>query len=77
MGCHFLPQGIFPTQGSNLCLLHRQVDSLALSHWGSPTYFLHSLCSVYMSILIYKLLPPPTLALEMQICVPWLPAAVK
>ena len=22
MGCHFLLQGIFPTQGSNLCLLH-------------------------------------------------------
>ena len=22
MGCCFLPQGIFPTQGSNLCLLH-------------------------------------------------------
>ena len=30
-GCHFLLQGIFPTQGSNphlLCLLHWQVDSL-------------------------------------------------
>ena len=28
-GCHFLLQGIFPTQGSNLsllCFLHRQVD---------------------------------------------------
>ena len=22
VGCHSLPQGIFPTQGSNLCLLH-------------------------------------------------------
>ena len=32
-GCHFLLQGIFPTQGLNpslLCLLHRQVDSLPL-----------------------------------------------
>ena len=31
MGCHFLLQGIFPTQGLNLCflhLLHWQVDSL-------------------------------------------------
>ena len=39
MGCHFLLQGIFPTQGANLCLLrllHRQADSLPLSHWGSP-----------------------------------------
>ena len=28
MGYHFLLQGIFPTQGSNLHLLHWQVDSL-------------------------------------------------
>ena len=27
--------GIFPDQGSNLCLLHWQVDSLSLSHEGS------------------------------------------
>ena len=31
-GCHFLLQGIFLTRGSNPCLLHRQVDSLLLSH---------------------------------------------
>ena len=33
VGCNFLLQGIFPTQGSNLhllCLLHWQVDSLSL-----------------------------------------------
>ena len=35
-GCHFLLQGIFPTQGSNLHLLHWQVGSLPLSHQGSP-----------------------------------------
>ena len=29
MGCHSLLQGIFPTQGSNLCLLHWQVDCWA------------------------------------------------
>ena len=28
--------GIFPDQGSNLCLLPWQVDSLPLSHQGSP-----------------------------------------
>ena len=28
-------QGIFPTKGSNLCLLNRQADSLMLSHQGS------------------------------------------
>ena len=36
---HFLLQGIFPTQGSNLCLLRPlpwQVDYLPLSHVGSP-----------------------------------------
>ena len=31
MGCHFLLQGIFLTQGSNPCLLHWQVGSLPLS----------------------------------------------
>ena len=39
MGCHFLLQGIFPTRWSNpqlLHLLHWQVDSLPLSHLGSP-----------------------------------------
>ena len=35
-GCHFLLQGIFLTQGSNLCLLHWQVGSLSLSLQGSP-----------------------------------------
>ena len=35
-GCHFLLQGIFPTQGLNPCLLHSQADSLPLSHQGSP-----------------------------------------
>ena len=39
MGCHFLLQRIFPTQGSSLRLsrlLHWQVGSLPLSHLGSP-----------------------------------------
>ena len=38
-GCYFLLQGIFPTQGWNqrlLWLLLWQVDSLSLSHLGSP-----------------------------------------
>ena len=41
MGCHFLLQGIFPTQGLNprfLRLLHWQTDSLPLSHPGSPIF---------------------------------------
>ena len=40
MGCHFLLQGIFPTQGSNLRLLHWQADSLPLHHLGSPGEYL-------------------------------------
>ena len=34
-GLHFLLQGIFPTQGLNMRLLHWQVDSLLVSHQGS------------------------------------------
>ena len=36
VGCHAHLQGIFPTQGSNPCLLYCQADSLPLSHQGSP-----------------------------------------
>ena len=37
VGCHFLLQGIFPTQGWNPHLLHWPVDSLPLSHMGALT----------------------------------------
>ena len=40
--CHFLLQGIFPTQGSNSHLLHWQVDSSPLSHQGSYIHINHS-----------------------------------
>ena len=39
VGCHALLQGIFPTQGSNpclLCLLHWQAGSLPLIPPGEP-----------------------------------------
>ena len=36
VGCHFLLQGIFPTQGSKPHRLLWQADSLPLSHLGSP-----------------------------------------
>ena len=47
MGCHFLLQEIFLTQGMNskfLCLLHWQVDSLPLPHLGRLllTYSFHN-----------------------------------
>ena len=38
VGCHFLLQGIFPTQGSNPGLLHCTQMLYRLSHQGSPGY---------------------------------------
>ena len=38
MGGHVLLQGIFPTQGSNLGLLHWQADSLLSEPPGKPSY---------------------------------------
>ena len=49
MGCHFLLQGIFPTQGSNLrllCLLHWQAASLPLVPPGKP----FSLCAKHVGV---------------------------
>ena len=45
VGCHFLLQGISPTQGWNLHILHWQMDSLPLSHQGSPFHKLASAIS--------------------------------
>ena len=42
VGCHFLLQGFFPTQGLNLCLLHllhRQAGSLPLVPPGKPSIY--------------------------------------
>ena len=36
MGCHFLLQGIFPTQGLNLGLPHYKQKLYHLSHQGNP-----------------------------------------
>ena len=36
LGCHFLIQGIFPIQGSNLVFLHCRQILYRLSHQGSP-----------------------------------------
>ena len=36
MGCHFLHQGIFPTQGLNLGFLHCRRILYRLGHQGSP-----------------------------------------
>ena len=50
VGCHFLLQGIFLIQGSNLPLLHLQhwqADSLPLSHWEAPII---CMCNIYIYI---------------------------
>ena len=47
VGCHFLLQGIIPTQGLNPHLLHWQVDSLELCHQGSLCLGIHvHICGV-------------------------------
>ena len=38
VGCHFVPQGIFQTQGSNPGLLHCRQILYYLSHQGSLLY---------------------------------------
>ena len=40
--CHSLLQGIFLTQGWNLCLLHWRLDSSPLSQQGSPNHVVKS-----------------------------------
>ena len=60
VGCHFILQEIFLTQGSNLCLLcllHWQADSLSLSHPGC----LKDMLSILKCTSQYSLTPPPTL----------------
>ena len=46
VGCHFLLQRVFLTQGSNLGLLHCRQMLYCLSHKGSPVY-MHS--SLYLA----------------------------
>ena len=53
MGCHFLLQEIFPTQGSNPCLLH-------LLHWQADSLHI----SIYISAFIYFMLDLAVLGLR-------------
>ena len=47
MGCHFLLQGIFPTQGSNPCLLHCRRFFTHRDTWEAP--YRRSLIKIFMS----------------------------
>ena len=52
VGCHFPLSEIFPPQGSNLCLLNWQVDSLTLSQQGNPGPWLPRVCyhAIYLGL---------------------------
>ena len=52
VGCHFLLQGIFLTQGLNLCLLHWCVDPLPLNHLGSllSEMLIFKKCALYFVV---------------------------
>ena len=55
VGCHSLLQVIFPTQVFKPHLLHRQVDSLPLSHLGSPRVKYVGLFKENRAILSFRL----------------------
>ena len=55
--------GIFPDQGSNLCLLHRQGDSATLSYQGSPLWLLLSLVSHHQACCLPLLTETPSISL--------------
>ena len=48
VGFPFLLQEILPTKGMNPSLLHWQVDSLQLTHQGSPTLY-SAICQLYLN----------------------------
>ena len=60
MGCHFLLQGIFPTQGLNWGLLHCRQILYQLSYKGSPTnkQTLGNALKAINRFQVHKQLPP-------------------
>ena len=57
VGCHFLLQGIFPTQGSNPSLLHCRYIVYHLSHQESPYIFnsFFKLWIIWRNFYVYNL----------------------
>ena len=73
VGCHFLLQGIFPTRGLNLSLLHCRKILYQLSHMGSSLFlirFFDILSSVQFSSVAKSC---PTLCDPMNHSTPGLP----
>ena len=56
VGCHFPLERIFPTQGSNPCLLHCRQILYHLSHQGSPNTSLAKPPKLFLT----NLVPPDT-----------------
>ena len=52
VGCHFFLQGIFPTQGSNPCLLRLLLGRGILYHWD--TWEAHIIQHLYVNIYKYR-----------------------
>ena len=69
MGCHFLLQGISPTQGSESCPLHCRQILLPLSHQGSPdlTYNWYHMVSLSTHFTQYDILLSPYMLLQMAL----------
>ena len=58
VGCHFLLQGIFLIEGSNLChlyLLYCRQILYPLSHWGSPQLS-HYYCCLFWTFFFFAVL---------------------
>ena len=64
VGCHFFLQGIFPSLGSNLHLLHWQADSFTtetsgkpIRNWiGSSNWLFRFLCSIAKYLIMISIL---------------------
>ena len=67
VGCHFLLQGIFLTQGQNSCLLHWQVDSL-VSHQGS-LFHLFKLYLFWQCFIIFSCTNLVPIWLNLLLCI--------
>ena len=70
VGCHFLLQGIFPTQGLNPGLLHCRQILYCLSHKGNPIINTLKLTSFFLS---WSLIPHPGIKPRP---LPWQPRAI-
>ena len=72
MACHFLLQGMFLTQGSNLCLLcilHWQAESLLLASPGKPHGIgqrIHIYIYIYPYLYIYVCMYVSTHTIDFQ-----------